>query len=150
MRKDEAGSLGCRCLTGGSSLAGMVLALIVVWAPGCVRRTLTIETAPSGALVYLNDEELGRSPVTTDFLWYGDYDVIIRKEGHRTLGTHARISTPWYQVWPIDFFAEVLYAGKIHDERFLHYDLEPEQLPGREQLIERAEELRRGSLLDAQ
>ena len=34
---------------------------------GCVDRKLTINTSPSGALVYLNDEEIGVSPVTTSF-----------------------------------------------------------------------------------
>jgi len=131
-------------------IVSVVLAMLWLAAPGCVRRTLTIETAPSGALVYLNDEEIGRSPVTTDFLWYGDYDIIIRKEGYQTLGTHERIKAPWYQIPPIDFFAEVLYAGKIHDQHFLSYDLEPEQLPGRKELLERAEALRGSALSDAQ
>ncbi|MFH0982560.1 MAG: PEGA domain-containing protein, partial [Planctomycetota bacterium] len=108
--------------------------------------TLTIQTAPDGALVYLNDEEVGRSPVSTDFLWYGDYDIVIRKEGHQPLLTHERLRPPWYEVPPIDFFAEVLYPGKIHDQRFLSYTLEPEQLPGREELLERAEDLRRTTL----
>ncbi len=120
--------------------------LTVLAASGCVRRTLTIETAPCGALVYLNDEEVGRSPVTTDFLWYGDYDVVIRKEGYKTLHTHQPIDAPWYQIPPIDFFAEVLYAGKVHDARVFSYTLEPEQLPGREELLQRAEELRQSEL----
>ena len=71
---------------------------------GCVRRTVTIHSEPAGALVWLNDEEVGRTPVTTDFLWYGDYDVVVRKDGYQTLVTHAVIPQPWYQ-WPVlDFF----------------------------------------------
>ncbi len=132
----------------GRRLGGCVVicAVLGLAASGCVRRTLTIETAPSGALVYLNDEEVGRSPVSTDFLWYGDYDVVIRKQGHQTLITHAKIDAPWYQYPPIDFFAEVLYAGDIHDTRKLSYTLEPEQPPGRDELVQRAEELRQASL----
>lgn len=153
---NEVGGHPCKCVRPGrlrvsavvSSVVRMGLALAVL-APvvsGCVRRTLTIQTEPTGALVYLNDEEVGRSPVTTDFLWYGDYEVIIRKEAHQTLHTHAEIKAPWYQVPPIDFFAEVLYVGKIHDARFLSYALEPERLPDREKLLERAEGFRRGAI----
>jgi hypothetical protein len=110
---------------------------------GCVRRTLTIETAPSGALVYLNDEEVGRSPVTTDFMWYGDYDVILRREGYETIRTHERIDAPWYQIPIIDFFVEVLYPVEVHDQRYLSYTLEPERMPSRAEVLERAEDLRR-------
>ena len=41
-------------------------------ATACVRRTMIITTEPPQALVFLNDQEVGRSEVTTDFLWYGD------------------------------------------------------------------------------
>jgi hypothetical protein len=80
--------------------------------------------------------------VTTDFLWYGDYDVIIRKEGYKTLKTHWNIEPPWYQVVPIDFFAEVLWPGKIHDQRSRHFTLEVDTPPTKEELIERALETR--------
>ncbi len=133
---------------GSGRLASTALILVLLSIPGCVRRTLTINTAPAGALVYLNDEEVGHSPVTTDFLWYGDYDVVIRKEAHQTLCTHAKIKAPWYQIPPFDFFVEVLYPGTIHDVRFLSFTLEPEQLPGCEEVVERAEELRGTALAD--
>jgi hypothetical protein len=126
--------------------AGVVLVLTAFALTGCVRRSLTIRTEPDGALVYLNDEEVGRSPVTTDFLWYGDYEIIVRRDGYQTLRTHERINPPWYQVPPVDFFAEVLYVGRLHDQRFVSYTLEPEQLPGRGELLERAAELRSQAL----
>ena len=49
---------------------------------GCVRRTLMVRTEPEGARVFLNDYEVGTSPVSVDFTWYGDYDVIVRKDGY--------------------------------------------------------------------
>jgi len=113
---------------------------------GCVRRTITITTEPPAALVYLNDQEIGRSAVTTDFLWYGDYDVIIRKEGYKTLKTNWDIKPPWYQVIPIDFVAEVLWPGYLHDEHARHFTLEPAELPTQEELIERALETRKRAL----
>ena len=49
---------------------------------GCVERRLTINTKPQGAVVALNDEEIGESPVSVNFNWYGDYCVRISKEGY--------------------------------------------------------------------
>lgn len=105
---------------------------------GCVRRTMIITTDPPQALVYLNDEEIGRSEVSTDFLWYGDYDVIVRKEGYKTLKTHWKIDPPWYQVIPFDFFAEVLWPGHLHDTHTRQFKLDPEVRPTSEELIARA------------
>jgi hypothetical protein len=52
-------------------LAVIVISLILgVSASGCVERWLTINTEPQGALVTLNDEEIGVSPVTVSFEWY--------------------------------------------------------------------------------
>ena len=105
---------------------------------GCVRRTMIITTDPPQALVYLNDEEIGRSEVSTDFLWYGDYDVIVRKEGYKTLKTHWKIDPPWYQVIPFDFFAEVFWPGHLHDTHTRQFKLDPEVRPTSEELIARA------------
>jgi hypothetical protein len=59
----------------------LLLGAVLVVDTGCVRRRVTITTAPEGASVILNDEEIGTSPVTVDFIWYGDYDVIVRRPG---------------------------------------------------------------------
>ncbi len=126
-----------------------LLILVACLASGCVRRTLTITTEPPGGLVFLNDQEVGRSPVTTDFTWYGDYDVIIRHEGHQTLRTHLPVKPPWYQLPPIDFVAEVLWPGRIVDARSCEFKLEPEQTPTRPELIERAQALRDQALSKA-
>lgn len=126
------------CLTAmlPALLAGLML------LGGCVRRTLTITTDPPGALVYLNNQEVGRSSVSTDFLWYGDYDVVIRKDGFETVDTNWPVTAPWYQVIPLDFFAEVLWPGAIHDERSRHFVLSPAEQPSTDQLLERAREAR--------
>jgi len=113
---------------------------------GCVERTLTITTTPEGALVWLNDEEVGRTPVTKNFTWYGDYDVMIRKEGYKTLKTHTRIQEPWYQIPPIDFFAECLVPATIRDNRHLEYTLEPAEQTGSDELVERAQQFRERTL----
>jgi len=121
-------------------LIGMVL---LATAAGCVRRTVSFNTDPQGAIVYLNDAEIGRTPVTTDFTWYGDYDIVYRKEGYTTLVTHHRIRAPWYQVWPLDFFSEVLVPWEIRDHHACPIGtLEPEPEPDPEELVLRADQMR--------
>src|SRR3989304_1492662 len=108
----------------------------------CVRRTIPITTEPPNARVFLNDQEVGRSTVTTDFLWYGDYGVTIRKEGYETLQTNWTIKPASYQHIPLDFFPEVLWPGQLHDTHSQHYVLEPAKTPTQEELIGRAVETR--------
>jgi len=121
-------------------------AIAIIPLSGCVRRTISITTEPPNALVYLNDQEIGRSKVTIDFLWYGDYDVVVRKKGFKTLQTHWNIEPPWYQVIPIDFFTEILWPGYFHDKHENHFVLETLSRPSSEELIGRAMETRMQAL----
>lgn len=109
---------------------------------GCVERRVTVNTEPKGALVYLNDKEVGRTPVTVPFEWYGDYDVIIRKEGYETIKTHEKVTKPWYQYFPIDFFAEILWPATIYDEHYMDFDLKRYEPTDTKELGERALEMR--------
>src|SRR5262245_9269552 len=80
---------------------------VVAVLPGCVRRTLTINTEPPGALLWLNGREVGRTPIDVDFLYYGDYDIELVKEGFEPLVTNRRANAPWWDNMPLDFFAEI-------------------------------------------
>lgn len=110
---------------------------------GCVERTLTVNTEPLGAMVVLNDEEIGTSPVTVSFEWYGDYNVRVSKEGYETLKTHRKLKAPWYDGFPFDFFAHTLNPGRIVDEYEWTFELEPKKEINREELIRKAEELKK-------
>ncbi len=108
---------------------------------GCVERRLTINTKPQKALIELNDEQIGTSPVTTSFQWYGDYNVRITKPGCETLKTHRKLKAPWYDKFPFDFFA-LVYPKRIVDEYEWTFELEPKKQLSRQQLIENAKELK--------
>lgn len=105
---------------------------------GCVERRLTIHTEPPGAVVWLNDEEIGTSPVTIGFNWYGDYKVRIEKSGYRILDTHRDLPRPAEDYFPLDFFAEVLWPGTIRRDTAWNFTLQPAENPTAEQLIEQA------------
>ena len=114
----------------------------VLFLAGCVERQLTIRTDPTDALVILNDEQIGLSPVTVSFNWYGDYNVRITKEGYETLKTHRKLSGPWYDHFPFDFFAQVLNPERIVDSYEWEFELEKLQPPERAELINRANALK--------
>jgi hypothetical protein len=121
----------------------LLFGVLLIVSAGCVERRLTINTSPSGAQVLLNDEDIGVSPVTTSFKWYGDYNVTVRKAGCETLNTHQKLSRPWYDYFPFDFFAQVLYPGRVVDSYQWSFELKPAAEPSRDKLITQAEQLKR-------
>jgi hypothetical protein len=123
------------------ALISLILA-VGLCAGGCVERWLTINTTPPGALVVLNDEEIGESPVTVSFEWYGDYNVRISKEGYETLKTHRKLQAPWYDSFPFDFFAQILNPRRIVDSYEWTFELAPKQQIERDQLIQNAQALK--------
>jgi hypothetical protein len=110
---------------------------------GCgVQRTLEVDSDPPGALVYLNREEVGRTPLRRDFTWYGEYDVALRKEGYQTVHQTEWVVAPWWQWPPFDFVAE-LVPGRPHDTHRLKYVMHPSTRPADpEALVRRAEGMR--------
>jgi len=120
----------------------IALCLVAILTSGCVERRLTINTQPQGAVVVLNDQEIGVSPVTVSFNWYGDYWVRAGKDGYETLNTHRKLKAPLYDHPPLDFFAEILWPGRIVNAYEWTFDLSPKVSPTREELIETGESLR--------
>lgn len=93
-----------RSMTGISALLSIAA---MVALGGCIQRTLVVDSEPQGALVYLNDVEVGRTPTRVPFTFYGVYDVRLAKEGYQTLQTSAEASPPWYDTLGPDLFAEM-------------------------------------------
>jgi hypothetical protein len=141
MPKNCAGSSTVRRLLSRSG-SGVVVVAALLLAGGCVgvRRQLTVDSSPPGALVYLNGDEIGRTPVTYDFNYYGTMDLRLRKDGYETLEATPKVWAPWWQVPPIDLIAEAFSAT---DRHALSYELTPkrEDAPP-EELVRRGEELR--------
>ncbi len=130
----------------------LAIVTIIFVSAGCVTRTITVKTNPSNALVYIDNELEGESPVTIPFTYYGTRKIMIEKKDDDGKLTHERttafekIKAPVYQVFPMDFFSELLWPRKIKDEHILNYDLvklEPLSMKEQqEKVIKNAEELR--------
>jgi len=120
-----------------------ILIVSLILLNGCVERKLTINTQPQGALIVLNDEEIGTAPVTVSFNWYGDYDIRISKEGYETLKTHRMLEGPWYDKFPFDFFAQVLYSKKIVNSYDWSFELTEKKQYNNKELIQKAQILKK-------
>src|SRR5258706_8062941 len=122
--------------------ASILLALSLL-PMGCVEQTLSVDSNPAGALVFLNDQEVGRTPLTRDFKWYGDYDIQLRQEGYETLQTHHMLAAPAWNWVPLDLFA-YLIPVTFKDHKSLSYTLKPldttKDQP--QELVQRAEDLK--------
>jgi len=129
-------------MTTATRIAILVLAAAL---GGCLERDITITSEPPGAIVYLNDVEIGRTPVTTPFKWHGRYDVLLRMEGYKTLRTYADINVPPQEIVPFDLFND-LAPWTYEDHRYLNYTLDKLVLPEDDKLIERAERMREENL----
>ncbi len=122
-------------------LLGM-LALLMLAFTGCVRRRMTIRTNPPGAKVYVDDTEIGTTPVSTNYTYYAARKITLIKDGYRTETVYERMLPPWYELPPLDFVSENLYPRELRDERVLDFQLVPQEIVPREKLLGRAENLR--------
>ncbi|MFO0874486.1 MAG: PEGA domain-containing protein [Phycisphaerales bacterium] len=119
---------------GSRTTALAVLFVAGALLPSCVRRTIDITSEPPGALVLLNDREVGRTPVLVEFTYYGEYDVRLLLDGYEPLETGANAKPPLWDNVPLDFFAEMV-PGDPDVRIAWHFVLEPAKSEG---LLERA------------
>lgn len=111
---------------------------------GCVNRRMTVRTNPPGALVEIDGERKGLSPVSTDFTYYGTHEITMSAPGYETLTVEQTVRTPWYQRVPIDFFSNHFLFGHVTDRHDFSYQLQPKRLILNEetQLHDRAQNFR--------
>ncbi|MGE3818382.1 MAG: PEGA domain-containing protein [Isosphaeraceae bacterium] len=121
----------------------LALGLAALGLPsGCVERRYTIRTNPPGALVVVNGEEIGRTPVSKSFTYYGDRDVTLILDEHQTQRVTQPIKAPWYDNVVTEFFSENLIPFTIRDEREFTYQMAPTQIPSPADLMNRGQSLR--------
>jgi hypothetical protein len=129
--------------SGLNQRATLFLAALALGAlGGCVERRYTIRTDPPGALVIVNNEEIGASPVSRSYVFYAERDITLIKEGYQTQRIIQPMPAPWWDSLPLEFFTENLIPITFRDEREFTYKLTPATNPPQEDLLGRAEGLR--------
>jgi PEGA domain-containing protein len=123
-------------------LALTVALLVMPALAGCVERRYTIRTDPPGAQVIVNGEEIGPSPVSRSFTFYGDRDITLINEGYQTQRLIQPIKPPWWDNLLTEFFTENLIPITFRDERDYAYKLAPATNPPINELLDRSQTLR--------
>lgn len=122
---------------------GLLLCLIVL--TGCVERRMTIVSDPPGAMVSINNVEIGAAPVDVPshlFIDYGDYDIKLVLDRYEPLLVKQAVPPPWYEYFPLEFFSENIVPWTIRDKRQLAYQLTPARIVPNEELLENANQYR--------
>jgi hypothetical protein len=93
-------------------------------------------------MVYIDDYPIGTTPVCANFTYYGTRKIRLVKDGYETLTVLQPVNTPWYEVPPLDFFSENMVPNEVRDRRSFFFQLTPQVVVPRDQLLSRAEQLR--------
>jgi hypothetical protein len=132
----DAGRTGKCCAVAFAAMAVLVI------DSGCVKRRYTIRTDPPGALVYVNGEEVGTSPVSRSYTYYGAREVVVVSDGYKTERVIQPFDAPWWDNGLTDFFTENLLPVTLRDEREFDYRLVPATNPSPNEVLTRAQGLK--------
>lgn len=123
-------------------LIAALFAAQAICSTGCVRRRLTVRTNPPGAQVFVDDQEIGTTPCSSAFVYYGTRKITIMKDGYRTETIFQKIPPPWYEFPPLDLVSENAVPSEIRDERVVDVQLVPQEIMPQQKLLDRAAALR--------
>ena len=122
------------------------LTLVAASSAGCVERRYTIRTDVPGTLVYVNGEEIGATPVSKSFVYYGTRDITLVADGYQTQKVLQPVDAPWWDNILTDFFSENLIPVTLRDEREFEFRMVPASNAPRDEVLGRAEALRQQAL----
>ena len=94
--------------------------------PGCVKRTLVVESNPPGARLWINEHRVGVTPFTYEFITHGRYKFRLNKPGFHELITREMVRAPVYEWIPLDLIFEELLPVRLNDRHVFRYQLVPE------------------------
>jgi hypothetical protein len=123
----------------------LLLALTFIAQCGCVRRRMTVRSNPDGAMVHVDNQPVGITPVSTAFTYYGTREIRLEKDGFETVNVKHKFKQPWWQIPPLDFFSENLWPWELRDEHDVNLQMVPKQFVPEKQLRQNAEQMRSGS-----
>lgn len=113
---------------------------------GCVHRRVTIQSNPPGALVKVDGRDIGYTPASLDFTWYGTREVQLLKDGYETHTELVNINPPWYQRFPLDFLSDNFAGRHISDHRQFSFQMRPKRIDASGDVMRRAGSLRSEAL----
>lgn len=124
----------------------LIVLLAIFWAGlsqlGCVQRKMLINSFPEGASVSVDGQHVGYTPLAVDYLYYGTRDILVEKDGFKTVRVQKDFNAPWYQYPPLNFISDNFAMRQIQDTDSVEFQLQPKDVVDQKNLIDRAEMLR--------
>lgn len=102
--------------------AAALIAASTALLGGCTQRTIEITSEPPGALVWVNDQEVGRTPLEADFKFFGTYDVRVKLDGYEPIHAGMPAESPLHEKPGIDL---VMAPSRLKTTARWHFDLTP-------------------------
>ena len=124
----------------------LLLLFTAMMQTGCVHRRVTVNSYPQGALVKVDGRDIGYTPASFDFTWYGTREVQLLMDGYETRTEHVDINAPWYQKFPLDFVSDNFLGKHVTDHRQFTFRLEPKKIGQSHDVLQRAGSLRSEAL----
>jgi hypothetical protein len=103
---------------------------------------MTVRSIPAGATVYIDEQPIGQTPVSTPFTYYGTRKIQLVKDNFETLTVKQTFNPPWYEYPVIEFFSENVWPWELRDERGLDFQMIPQVIVPTERLLENGQQLR--------
>ena len=108
--------------------------VVLMLSVGCIERKFLIITSPADSEIYLDGKYVGNSKPTipndkktgrleVPFVYYAKREIVVKSKNFETRREFLKPTTPWFDYFPIDFFAEVLLPYTINVEYVYRIDL---------------------------
>ena len=124
----------------------ILLLILASTQAGCVHRRFTVYSNPPGALVRVDGRDVGYTPASIDFTWYGTREVQLLKDGYETQTQMVSIPAPWYQRFPLDFVSDNFLGTHVSDHRQFSFQMQPKRADITSDVIQRGRSLRSEAL----
>jgi len=109
---------------------------------GCARRQMQINSFPEGAAVSVDHQPVGYTPVAVPFHYNGTREILLEKDGYKSIRVKQPIRGPWYFYPPFSLVTDNFATREIRDSQRFNFQLEPMDQVNDQHLTDRAENLR--------
>ncbi|MCD4657798.1 MAG: hypothetical protein K8S87_09685, partial [Planctomycetes bacterium] len=76
------------------------------------------------------------------FVYYAKREIVVKKKDYESRLEYIQPTTPWYDYFPIDFFAEILLPYTIKTQFVYRFDLNKYDDIDAEDLYDKSDEMR--------
>ncbi len=101
----------------------LVASLILVGISGCVQRRFIVRSQPEGALVTIDRQQIGLTPLSVPYTYSGTREFQLEKDGYKTIKVQQKFDSTWYETFPVSFVTENFWPRELRDERLLEFQL---------------------------